>query len=42
MIPTRVLVITTVVSLVDIVIGMLAGAWLYKQEAAPMSRSAAA
>jgi hypothetical protein len=42
MIPTRVLVITTIVSLVDIVIGTLAGAWLYKEEAVPMSRSAAA
>jgi hypothetical protein len=42
LIPTRVLVITAVVSLVDIVVGTLAGAWLYKEEAGAMSRSAAA
>jgi hypothetical protein len=42
MIPTRVLVITAIVSLVDIVIGTLAGAWVYKEEAVPMSRTAAA
>ena len=42
MIPTRVLVITAVVSLADIVIGTLAGAWLYKEEAVAISRSAAA
>lgn len=42
MIPTRVLVITAIVSLVDIVIGTLAGARVYKEEAVPMSRTAAA
>ncbi len=42
MIPTRVLVITAVVSLADIVVGTLAGAWLYKEEAVAISRSAAA
>ncbi|HKW66642.1 MAG TPA: hypothetical protein VJP04_05095 [Terriglobales bacterium] len=40
--PTRVLVITAVVSLADIVVGTLAGAWLYKEEAVAVSRSAAA
>ena len=40
--PTRVLVITAVVSLADIVVGTLAGAWLYKEEVAAISRSAAA
>jgi hypothetical protein len=42
MIPTRLLVITAIVSLADIVVGTLAGAWLYKEEATAMSRSAAA
>jgi hypothetical protein len=42
MIPTRVLVITAIVSLADIVVGTLAGAWLYKEEAVAISRSAAA
>jgi hypothetical protein len=42
MIPARVLVITAVVSLADIVVGTLAGAWLYKEEAVAISRSAAA
>jgi hypothetical protein len=40
--PTRVLLITAVVSLADIVVGTLAGAWLYKEEAVAISRSAAA
>ncbi|HET7750805.1 MAG TPA: hypothetical protein VFK81_15565 [Terriglobales bacterium] len=42
LIPTRVLVITALVSLADIVVGTLAGAWLYKEEAVAISRSAAA
>lgn len=42
LIPTRVLVITAIVSLADIVVGTLAGAWLYKEEAAAISRTAAA
>jgi hypothetical protein len=37
-----VLVITALVSLADIVAGTLAGAWLYKEEAVAISRSAAA
>jgi len=42
MFPTRLIVITSLISLVDIVVGTLVGAWLYKEEAAPMARIAAA
>ena len=42
LIPARVLAITAIVSLADIVVGTLAGAWLYKEEAVAVSRSAAA
>src|SRR5579872_1155180 len=42
MFPTRLLVTTSVVALLDIVIGTLLGAWLYKEEVAPMARTAAA
>ena len=42
LLPTRVLVITAVVSLADIVVGTLVGAWLYKEEALAVARSAAA
>ncbi|HKW26398.1 MAG TPA: hypothetical protein VJN48_11485 [Terriglobales bacterium] len=42
LIPARVLAITAIVSLADIVVGTLAGAWLYKEEAVAISRSAAA
>jgi hypothetical protein len=41
--PTRLLVITSVVSLVEMIIATVAGAWLYKEEASMTSvRSAAA
>jgi len=42
--PTRLLVITDIVGLVEIVIATVAGAWLYKEEAqaSPTLRSAAA
>ena len=40
--PMRLLVITSVVALFEIVIATLAGAWLYKEEAATEARSATA
>ena len=40
--PTRLLVITSIVALVEIVIATQAGAWLYKEEAATEARRAAA
>jgi hypothetical protein len=42
MFPTRLLVITGLVALADIVVGTLIGASLYKEEAAAMARTAAA
>ena len=42
--PARLLVTTSIVALIEIVLGTLAGAWVYKEEAAgvqPMSRAAA-
>lgn len=42
MFPTRLIVITSLVALADIVIGTLLGASLYKEETAPMARTAAA
>ena len=40
--PTRLLVITSVVALFEIVIATLAGAWLYKEEVATEARRATA
>jgi hypothetical protein len=40
--PTRLLVITSVVALVEIVIAAIVGAWVYKEEGAEAVRSAAA
>ena len=40
--PTRLLVITTLVAFFELIIATVAGAWLYKEEAATTVRSAAA
>ena len=40
--PTRLLVITSVVALFEIVIATIVGAWLYKEEGTPAIRRAAA
>ena len=40
--PARLLVITTVVAFVEMIIATIAGAWLYKEDAATTVRSAAA
>ncbi len=40
--PTRLLVISTIVALVEIVVATLAGAWLYKEEATQAGHRAAA
>ena len=40
--PTRLLVISTIVALVEIMVATLAGAWLYKEEATQAGRGAAA
>jgi hypothetical protein len=40
--PTRLLVITSIVALVEIVLATLVGAWLYKEEEAPAVRRATA
>jgi hypothetical protein len=42
LIPTRLLVITGIVALVELIIGTVVGAWLYKEEGAAAVRSAAA
>ena len=42
LLPTRLLVITSVVALFEIVIATLAGAWLYKEEVATEARRATA
>lgn len=42
LVPTRLLVITPIVALVEIVVATVIGAWLYKEEASPMARTAAA
>jgi hypothetical protein len=40
--PARLLVISTIIALVEIVVGTLAGAWLYKEEPVVVARSAMA
>ncbi len=40
--PGRLLVISAVVALVEILLGTMAGAWLYKEELMPVARPAAA
>jgi hypothetical protein len=42
LVPARLLVITAIVALVELIIGTIVGAWLYKEEGATAVRSAAA